>query len=188
MEDWGGRGDEGEGEGTYGSGDDWREDDYWENDQQEDKQENNETSNPNQTQSQQAAEETTTPMSSSSPEVENEMTVSEREAKNFGWKTIDFGGKALKGAAMLMQDGDQQILNPFGYTSGAWTVYSFRPLDRDKDNCPQIAITPASFESIKSMETMLNNVPYVVVKEYFFKNTASTMIDFVKKIYLTLVK
>lgn len=114
-------------------------------------------------------------MSSSSPEVENEMTVSEREAKNFGWKTIDFGGKALKGAAMLMQDGDQQILNPFGYTSGAWTVYSFRPLDRDKDNCPQIAITPASFESIKSMETMLNNVPYVVVKEYFFKNTASMM-------------
>lgn len=32
------------------------------------------------------------------------------------------------------------------------------------------------------MDTMLNNVPFVVVKEYFFKNTASTMIDFVKKI------
>lgn len=32
------------------------------------------------------------------------------------------------------------------------------------------------------MDTMLNNVPFVVVKEYFFKNTASMMIDFVKKI------
>lgn len=32
------------------------------------------------------------------------------------------------------------------------------------------------------MDNMLNNVPFVVVKEYFFKNTASTMIDFVKKI------
>ena len=32
------------------------------------------------------------------------------------------------------------------------------------------------------MDDMLNNVPFVVVKEYFFKNTASMMIDFVKKI------
>ena len=32
------------------------------------------------------------------------------------------------------------------------------------------------------MDTMLNNVPFVVVKEYFFRNNASTMIDFVKKI------
>ena len=32
------------------------------------------------------------------------------------------------------------------------------------------------------MDTMLNNVPFVVVKEYFFKNTASMMIDCVKKI------
>ena len=29
---------------------------------------------------------------------------------------------------------------------------------------------------------MLDKVPYVVVKEYFFKNTASTMIDFVQDI------
>ena len=32
------------------------------------------------------------------------------------------------------------------------------------------------------MDAMLDNIPYIVVKEYFFKNTASTMIDFVKKI------
>ena len=32
------------------------------------------------------------------------------------------------------------------------------------------------------MDTMLNEIPYIVVKEYFFKNTASTMIDFVKRI------
>jgi len=32
------------------------------------------------------------------------------------------------------------------------------------------------------MNTMLDNIPFVVIKEYFFKNTASTMINFVKKI------
>ena len=32
------------------------------------------------------------------------------------------------------------------------------------------------------MDDMLNLVPYIVVKEYFFKNTASTMVDFVAKI------
>ena len=60
-------------------------------------------------------------------------------------------------------------------------MYSFRPSDARK-TWPQIAITPSSFEAIRSMDDMLDNVPYVVVKEYFFKNTASTMIDFVKKI------
>lgn len=59
-------------------------------------------------------------------------------------------------------------------------MYSFRPSDA-KMTWPQIAITPASFEAIRSMDTMLNNIPFVVVKEYFFKNTASTMINFVKK-------
>lgn len=60
-------------------------------------------------------------------------------------------------------------------------MYSFRPCDRDM-GYPQIAITPASFQTLDSMDTMLNNIPYVVVKEYFFKNTASTMMNFVKKI------
>ena len=60
-------------------------------------------------------------------------------------------------------------------------MYSFRPYDAEK-TWPQIAITPSSFEAIRSMDDMLNNVPFVVVKEYFFKNTASMMIDFVKKI------
>lgn len=32
------------------------------------------------------------------------------------------------------------------------------------------------------MNTLLDSLPYVVVKEYFFKNAASTMINFVKKI------
>lgn len=60
-------------------------------------------------------------------------------------------------------------------------MYSFRPSDVKK-GWPQIAITPSSFEAIRSLDTMLDNIPWVVVKEYFFKNTASTMIDFVKKI------
>ena len=45
-----------------------------------------------------------------------------------------------------------------------------------------IAITPASFQAISSMDDMLNAIPYVVVKEYFFKNTASMMTSFLKKI------
>ena len=60
-------------------------------------------------------------------------------------------------------------------------MYSFRPEDAEK-TWPQIAITPASFEAIRSMDDMLNLVPYIVVKEYFFKNTASTMADFIQKI------
>lgn len=62
-------------------------------------------------------------------------------------------------------------------------MYSFRPKDKE---WPRIAITPASFNSLGSMDDMLNNIPYIVVKEYFFKNTASTMIDFVKKIMGTV--
>jgi hypothetical protein len=60
-------------------------------------------------------------------------------------------------------------------------MYTFRPEDAKK-SWPQIAITPASFEAIKSIDDMLNRVPYIVVKEYFFKNTASTMVDFVANI------
>jgi hypothetical protein len=81
----------------------------------------------------------------------------------------------------MMHDGDQQWFNPYGHVSGNWTMYTFRPEDAKK-SWPQIAITPASFEAIKSMDDMLNRVPYIVVKEYFFKNTASTMVDFVANI------
>ena len=35
---------------------------------------------------------------------------------------------------------------------------------------------------------MLDNIPFIVVKEYFFKNTASTMINFIKKITGSLEK
>lgn len=80
-----------------------------------------------------------------------------------------------------MHDGDQQFLNPYGPLRGQWTMYSFRPFDRDQ-GWPVISITPASFESLSSMDDMLDNIPFIVVKEYFLKNTASTMINFVKKI------
>lgn len=62
-------------------------------------------------------------------------------------------------------------------------MYSFRPSDTmEKTKYPQIAITPASFEALSSMRTMLNQIPYVVIKEYFFKNTASTMISLIQKL------
>lgn len=100
----------------------------------------------------------------------------------FGWKGLPEGGVEIPtGLEMMMHDGDQQFLNPYGQEMGAWTMYSFRPCDRD-DGWPVISITPASFESLSSIDEMLNNIPFVVVKEYFFKNTASMMIDFVKKI------
>ena len=70
---------------------------------------------------------------------------------------------------MLMHDGDQQLLNPYAPVSGDWTTYSFRPCDRNQ-GWPQIAITPSSFETIKSIDAVLNEVPYVVVKEFFMKN------------------
>ena len=82
----------------------------------------------------------------------------------------------------MIHDGDQQMFNPYGHTTGDWTMYSFRP-DDAKLTWPQIAITPSSFKAISSMDEMLNNIPYIVVKEYFFKNTASTMINFVQKIF-----
>ena len=97
---------------------------------------------------------------------------------NWGWKP---DVKAAHGLAGMMHDGDQQLFNPYGHGEGLWTVYSFRPCDAEKAH-PQIAITPSSFQALDSMNTMLNSLPYVVVKEYFFKNTASTMLDFVKRI------
>lgn len=60
-------------------------------------------------------------------------------------------------------------------------MYSFRPSD-SANSWPLLAITPASFQAIRSMDKMLDNIPFIVVKEYFFKNVASTMIDFIAKI------
>ena len=126
---------------------------------------------------------TSTPMSPSNPPEDRVMQLKPNEEKKYGWENIK--AEPPHGAIeVMMHDGDQQFLNPYGRHDAAWTVYSFRPCDTqgDKHFYPQIAITPASFESIKSMKTMLNNIPYVVVKEYFFKNTASTMMNFVQKI------
>ena len=58
--------------------------------------------------------------------------------------------------------------------------------ENSADNYPQIAITPASFQSLDSMNKMLDNIPFVVIKEYFFKSTASTMINFVENIMKTV--
>ena len=80
----------------------------------------------------------------------------------------------------MMHDGDQQLFNPYGHPDGLWTMYSFRPKDTKISLYPQIAITPSSFETIKSLDSMLDNVPYIVVKEYFFKNSTSTVINFIK--------
>ena len=73
------------------------------------------------------------------------------------------------------------LFNPYGPIVASWTTYSFRPKDRDA-TWLWISIVPSSLRALDSMDTMLNNIPYVVIKEYFFKNTASTMINFVSKI------
>ena len=73
------------------------------------------------------------------------------------------------------------MFNTYGHEDPKWTTYSFRPKDRDA-TWPCISIVPSSLRALDSMDTMLNNIPYVVIKEYFFKNTASTMINFVSKI------
>ena len=125
------------------------------------------------------SEPTTTPMGNDSPgETGNIVPASENKVQ-IGWKGV--ATEVVTGLIAMMHDGDQQLFNPYGPQTGDWTMYSFRPEDAKK-TWPQIAITPSSFEAIRSMKDMLNEMPYVVVKEYFFKNTASTMIDFVKKI------
>ncbi len=43
-----------------------------------------------------------------------------------------------------------------------------------------IAITPSSFQSLKSINTMLNLIPFVVVREFFFKNQAGNIVNFIK--------
>lgn len=107
----------------------------------------------------------------------------------FGWRGIPEGKNPdiPSGIELMMHDGDQQFINPYGPQGGHWTMYSFRPFDRDQ-GWPTIAITPASFESLGSIDNMLDNIPFIVVKEYFFKNTASTMINFIKKIVGTVKK
>ena len=103
------------------------------------------------------------------------------DPKSYGWD----GEKAEfpTGILAMMHDGDQQIFNPYGHRDALWTTFSFRPSDTmGEKKYPQIAITPASFEALSSFRLMLDQIPYVVVKEYFFKNTASTMMNLVKKI------
>lgn len=43
-----------------------------------------------------------------------------------------------------------------------------------------IAITPSSFQSLKTINTMLNSIPFVVVREFFFKNQAGQIVNFLK--------
>ena len=45
-----------------------------------------------------------------------------------------------------------------------------------------IAITPSSFQSLKTINTMLNSIPFVVVREFFFKNQAGQIVNFIKEI------
>ena len=110
------------------------------------------------------------------------LVLKEDKTKELGWKKIK-NTSPISGVLAMMHDGDQQLFNPYSPNAAEWTMYSFRPKDRDSaEHWPQIAITPSSFEAISSMDTMLNLMPFVVVKEYFFKNTASGMASFVKKI------
>lgn len=138
--------------------------------EQENKENQDEDSNPNST---------TYPTANQPQQDDSIETTNGGGQRQIGWNNVK--NELVTGMKFMMHDGDQQWFNPYGHVSGNWTMYSFRPEDARK-SWPQIAITPASFEAIKSMDDMLNLVPYIVVKEYFFKNTAATMVDFIKKI------
>ena len=99
--------------------------------------------------------------------------------KLYGWRGWD--PEWTKGLVFLLHDGDQQLFNPYGHPEAKWTIFSFRPCDRNLE-WPQIAITPSSFQVIDSIDHMLNSIPYVVVKEYFFRNQATNIINLVKGI------
>lgn len=138
--------------------------------QQENKENQDQDSNPNST---------TYPTANQPQQDDSIETTNGGGQRKIGWNNVK--NELVTGIEFMMHDGDQQWFNPYGHVTGNWTMYSFRPEDA-RESWPQIAITPASFEAIKSMDDMLNLVPYIVVKEYFFKNTASTMVDFIKKI------
>ena len=76
----------------------------------------------------------------------------------------------------LHADGTQQAFNPFTTADASWTRYSFRPCDAIL-GYPMISIIPASFQSIASISTILNEVPYIKVMEYFMRNNVSAAIN-----------
>lgn len=131
-------------------------------------------------------EEVSTPMGWESPMAySSKMDIKESNESYLGWNGWPAATKLEKSAKdnlmFLMRDGDQQLFNPYGHINSEWTIYSFRPFDA-KQQYPQIAITPASFQALDSMDDMLDKVPYIVVKEFFFKNQVDTMVNFVQKI------
>ena len=76
----------------------------------------------------------------------------------------------------MIKDGSQQAWNPFTDPSATWNKYSFRPSDAML-GYPMISIIPASFQSIASISTVLNEFPYVKVMEYFMRNNVSSAIN-----------
>lgn len=90
--------------------------------------------------------------------------------------TVDY--EALSPEEELHADGSQQAWNPFAPNGAAasWTRYSFRPCDAIL-GYPMISIIPASFQSIASISTILNEVPYIKVMEYFMRNNVSAAIN-----------
>lgn len=47
--------------------------------------------------------------------------------RSAGWKNKEVD--IVTGVIGMMHDGDQQIFNPYGHSTGGWTLYSFRPKD-----------------------------------------------------------
>ena len=81
----------------------------------------------------------------------------------------------------LFHDGTQQAFNPFGHPSGRWVTFSFRPGDLKK-NCPNIGIVPASFQSIKTINSVLNTFPYIIIGEYFMRNNVSSTLNLIQAV------
>ena len=69
-----------------------------------------------------------TPMGSESRPPKG-LQAKDKADKNFGWNGDK--PKVETGIKMMMHDGDQQLLNPYGHSDSLWTMYSFRPVDRD---------------------------------------------------------
>ena len=58
----------------------------------------------------------------------NDSSKTEQEKKSeLDWHSVE--AKLPRGLALMMHDGDQQFLNPYGPEDSYWTMYSFRPMD-----------------------------------------------------------
>ena len=76
----------------------------------------------------------------------------------------------------FFRESTQQAVNPFTHEDGRFTTFSYRPTD-NKQGWPPISIAPASFQCVLSFQTVLDQLPYVTISEYFMRNNIGNALN-----------